>query len=174
MKTDLSQLCGHYWVFQICQHIEYSNFTASSFRTWNSSTGIPSPPLILFVVMLLKAHCTSHSRMSGSRWASESPQWRRGSIVPCYRVRGTECNGASISPFEGGLITYYCHYPYHSLASGQTTGREHSPTHQQKIGSKIYWAWPCPSEEDPDSPSPSQSLPSGSFHNPLTEWKPQS
>ena len=27
-------------------------FTASSFRIWNSSTGIPSPPLALFVVML--------------------------------------------------------------------------------------------------------------------------
>ena len=24
------------------------------------------------------------------------------------------------------------------LASGQTTGREHSPTHEQKIGLKIY------------------------------------
>ena len=32
---------------------------------------------------------------------------------------------AGISPFEGG-----CHYPYHSLTSGQTTEREHSPTHQ--------------------------------------------
>ena len=31
-------------------------FTASSFRIWNSSTGIPSFPLALFVVMLLKAH----------------------------------------------------------------------------------------------------------------------
>ena len=30
-------------------------------------TGIPSPPLALFVVMLSKAHLTSHSRMSGSR-----------------------------------------------------------------------------------------------------------
>ena len=29
--------------------------------------GIPSPPLALFVVMLPKAHVTSHSRMSGSR-----------------------------------------------------------------------------------------------------------
>ena len=36
-----------YWV----QH-----FTASSFRVWNSSTGIPSPPLALFVVMLSKVH----------------------------------------------------------------------------------------------------------------------
>ena len=31
--------------FQICWHIEYSTFTASSLRIWNSSTGIPSPPL---------------------------------------------------------------------------------------------------------------------------------
>ena len=58
-------LC-HCWVFQICWHIECSTFTASSFRIWNSSTGIPSPPLALFVVMLSKAYLTSHSRMSGS------------------------------------------------------------------------------------------------------------
>ena len=48
-----------YWV----QH-----FATSSFRIWNSSTGIPSPPQALFVVMLPKAHLTSNSRMSGSRW----------------------------------------------------------------------------------------------------------
>ena len=54
--------------FQICWHIECSTLTASSFRIWNSSTGIPSPPLALLVVMLSKAHLTSHSRMSGSRW----------------------------------------------------------------------------------------------------------
>ena len=40
METDLFQSCGHYWVFQICWHIECSTFTASSFRIWNSSTGI--------------------------------------------------------------------------------------------------------------------------------------
>ena len=60
--------CGHCWVFQICWQIECSTFTASSFRIWNSSTGIPSPPLTLFVVMLPKAYLTSHSRMSGFRW----------------------------------------------------------------------------------------------------------
>ena len=58
MKTDLFQSCGHCWVFQICWHIECSTFTASSFRIWNSSTGIPSPPLALFTVMLPKAHWT--------------------------------------------------------------------------------------------------------------------
>ena len=42
-----------------------STFTASSFRIWNSSSVIPSPPLALFVVMVSKAHLTSHSRMSG-------------------------------------------------------------------------------------------------------------
>ena len=68
MKTDLFQSCGHSWVFQICWHTECSTFTASSFRVWNSSTGIPSPQLALFIVMLPKAQLTSHSRMSGSRW----------------------------------------------------------------------------------------------------------
>ena len=51
---------------------------ASSFRIWNSSAGIPSPPLALFVAMLSKAHLTSHSRMSGSRWMIR-PSWLSGS-----------------------------------------------------------------------------------------------
>ena len=76
-ETDLFQSCGHCWVFQICWHIECSTFIASSFRIWNSSTGIPSPPLALFVVMLHKAHLTSHSRMSGSRWVI-TPSWLSG------------------------------------------------------------------------------------------------
>ena len=70
-------VCGHCWVFQICWHIECSTFTALSFRIWNSSTGIPSPPLALFVVMLPKAHLTMHSRMSGSRWVI-TPSWLSG------------------------------------------------------------------------------------------------
>ena len=37
------------------------------FRIWNSSTGIPSPPLALLVVMIPKVHLTSHSKVSGSR-----------------------------------------------------------------------------------------------------------
>ena len=62
--------------FQICWHIECSTFTASSFRIWNSSTGIPPPPLALFIVMLSKAHLTSHYRMSGSRWVWViTPSW---------------------------------------------------------------------------------------------------
>ena len=68
MKTGFFQSCGHCWVFQLCWHVECHTFTASSFRIWNSSTGIPSPPLAFLVVMLPKAHLTLHSRMSGSRW----------------------------------------------------------------------------------------------------------
>ena len=56
------------WMFQICWHIECSTFTPSSFRIWNSSAGIPSPPLALFIVMLPKAHLTSQSSIFGSRW----------------------------------------------------------------------------------------------------------
>ena len=74
MKPDLFQSCGHCWVFQICWHIECSTFTASSFRIWNSSTGIPSLPLALFVVMLSKAHLTSHSKIAGSWWVN-TPSW---------------------------------------------------------------------------------------------------
>ena len=77
MKIDLCQSCAQCWVFQICWHIESSTFTASSFRIWNSSTGIPSPPLALFIVMLPKAHLTSHSRMSGSRWVITPSQLSR-------------------------------------------------------------------------------------------------
>ena len=76
--TVLFQSCGHCWVFQICWHIECSTFTASSFRIWNSSTGILSPPLALFAVKLPKAHLTSHSRRSGSRWVI-IPSWLFGS-----------------------------------------------------------------------------------------------
>ena len=78
MKTDLFQSCGHCWVFQICWHTECSTFTASSFMKWNSSIGIPSPPLALILVMLPKAYLTSHPRMSGSRWVI-TPLWLSGS-----------------------------------------------------------------------------------------------
>ena len=80
MKPDLFQSCGHCWVVQICWHIGCSTFSASSFRIWNSSTGIPSPPLALFIVMLPKPYLTSHSRMSSYRWVITplplSESWR--------------------------------------------------------------------------------------------------
>jgi len=65
--------------FSRCWHIKCSSFTASSFRICYSSTGILSPPLALFIVMLSKAHLISHSRMSGSRWAI-TLLWLSGSL----------------------------------------------------------------------------------------------
>ena len=65
--------------FLLCWRIECSTLTASSFRIWNSSTGIPSPPLASFVVMLPKAHLTPCSRMSGCRWMI-TPLWLSGSL----------------------------------------------------------------------------------------------
>ena len=81
MKTDFFQSCGHCWVFSICWHTEWSTFTASSFRIWKSSAGIPSPPLALFVVMLPKAHLMLHSRVSGSMWVTTS-LWLSESLGP--------------------------------------------------------------------------------------------
>ena len=62
----------------------------------------------------------------------------------------------------------------------QGNSREHSSTHQHKIGLKIYWAWPRPSEQDPVSPLVSLShqeayisLLSLSIRG-QTDWNPQS
>ena len=80
-KADLFQSCGHCWVFQICWHVECSTLTASSFRILTSSAGSLSPPLALFLVMLHKAHLTSYSKMSASRWVTIS-SWLSGSSRP--------------------------------------------------------------------------------------------
>ena len=72
-------VCGHCWVFQICWHNECNTLTASSFRIWDSSDGIPSPPLALFIVMLPKALLTSRSGMSDSRWKT-TPSWLSGTL----------------------------------------------------------------------------------------------
>ena len=91
--------------FSKCWHIECSTFTGS-FRIWNSSTGIPSPPLTLFIVILPKARLTSHSRMSDSRWMI-TPSWLSGlwryflyspSVYSCYLFLISSASARSI-PF---------------------------------------------------------------------------
>ena len=71
-------------------------------------------------------------------WASSDlpqGQWH-------WLQRSWEPQHAGVSRLVGGC--HYCHYTYQSLASGQTMRRKHSPTHQKKIGLKIYWPWPYP------------------------------
>ena len=76
----------------MCWHIECSTFTASSFRICNSSTGIPSLPLALFIVMLLRPtwlpipgclaldewsrHCDYLRKPKFNPWFGKIP-WRR-------------------------------------------------------------------------------------------------
>ena len=113
MKIDLFQYCGHCWVFQIYWHTECSTFTASFLRIWNRSSGIPLPPLALFVVMLPKAHLTLHSRMSDSRW-----------VITTSRLSG------SLISFLYSTSVYSCHLflylllllgPYHFCPLLQTS-----------------------------------------------------
>ena len=81
IKTHLFQFYDHWWIFQICWHIECSTLT-SSFRIWSSSAGIPSHSLAVFAVMLPKAHFTSH-RMSGCKWVI-TPSWLSRSLRPLF------------------------------------------------------------------------------------------
>ena len=87
---------------------------------------------------------------------------RPGSAMACYRVGGTECSSACMGPLEGGH--HYLHYLHHSLASGQTTGRDHSPSTENWIKELLSVAPPIRTR--PSFPL-SQSLPPGSFRKPL-------
>ena len=70
-------------------------------------------------------------------WVLSSLWQRRGWEWPATGWGALRARNACTEPFEGGR--HYLHYLHHSLVSGQTTGREHSPAHQQKIGLKIYF-----------------------------------
>ena len=90
---------------QICWHIECSTFTAWSLRISNSTTRIPSPPLALFRAMLPKAHLTTHSRMSGSRWLN-TPLWLSGSrrffctVLLCILATSSQYLLLLLSPYH--------------------------------------------------------------------------
>ena len=110
MKTDLFQSCGHCWVFQVCWHIDCSTFTASSFRIWDSSSGIPSPPLGDSSKYISR-------NFSGAVAGSEgSVQFQ---IVPCSSLN---LFSRSIGPIQclvsvnyRVLICYTCHFQSGSL-----------------------------------------------------------
>ena len=73
-----------------------------------------------------------HKRLSRTcLCVSRSLLGRHGSKVACYGIGSTEYNSKGINSSEGGH--HYHHYPYHSLASGQPSGREHSWTIDRKL-----------------------------------------
>ena len=102
MKTDFSLFCGHCWVLQICWHIDSNTFRASSSMNWNSSTGIPSPPLAWFVVMLPKAHFREMQIKTTERWVTYHCITLRMVIIK-KKTNNKFCQGCG---GEGALI--YC------------------------------------------------------------------
>ena len=62
------------WPLQSFPNLVYwvQHFNSNVFRILNRSAGIPSPTVILYIVMLPKAHLTTSSRMSNSRWLTAS------------------------------------------------------------------------------------------------------
>ena len=102
-----------YWV----QH-----FHSIIFRISSGSTELLSPPLALFVVMLRKAHLTSHSRMSGCRWVI-TPFWLSGSwrsflysssVFSCYLFLISSASVKSI-PFLSFELIFAWNVPLVSL-----------------------------------------------------------
>ena len=131
MKTDLFQPCGHCWVFQIGLHIEFSILTASLFRIWNSSAGIPSPPLALFIVMLPKSHLTSYYSISGSWWVT-SPLWF---VSDSLRLHGLQQGSSVHGTFqtrvlEWGAIAFSvnCFSPVQFCATPKTAAHQAPPS----------------------------------------------
>ena len=103
-------------------------FQSIIFEDLKYSTGIPSPPLALFVVMLPKAHLTSHSRMSGSRWVI-TPSWLSGSQ----------------RSFLYSSSVYSCHL---FLPSPTPLGHHRAPCRdgcviQQLSNSYLFYTWWC-------------------------------
>ena len=125
-----------FWMLSFKPTFSLSSFTFIK-RLFRSSLlsvirMVPSAYLRLLLLLPEIWEQWPHKRLTQTcLWVCRSLWWRRGLAVACRSVGGTECGSACIGPFEGGR--HYLHYLHHSLVSGQTTGREHSPTHQQKM-----------------------------------------
>ena len=148
INTDLFQFCGHCWVFQMWWCIEWSTFTASYFRIWNSSTGIPSPSLALFIEMRLKAHLTSHSRKSGSRLVI-TPSWLSGSWRSfLYSSSVYSCHlffSASVRfiPFLSFIVPIFAwNTPLERMKKMEPKQKQHPVVYVTGDGSKV---WCCKS-----------------------------
>ena len=69
--------------------------------------------------------------LPGSVWEPLADAWVGRGLLQGQGLSVAVCTG----PLEGGR--HYVHYLHHSLVSGQTTTREHSPAHQQKVNSRF-------------------------------------
>ena len=94
-------------------------------------------------------------------WVFESLWQRRGLAVACYmdRDNGRNSPGRNLLRSVPLKVTSSPTIEPVEARTGlpqakQLTGKEHSPAHQQKIGLKIYWAWPFPPEQTQFSQQP--------------------
>ena len=114
----------------------------------------------------------------GKRSSDPTRDWPR-CVRECPEVSGGGVGwwwpAAGLGPVHAGGTFWrrwdskhnYLHYLHHSLASGQTTGREHRPTHQQKIGLKIYGpAHQNKTQFPPEAVSHIRKLPEASYYSP--------
>ena len=80
-------------------------------------------------------------------WVNSDLPWGQGRWLQQY----WEVPHAGISPLGGGCLCLIV-WPQVKLQGGNT-----APPISRKSKLKIYWAWPCPPEQDPVSPSISLS-----------------
>ena len=64
--TKFSKFAGILSATLSQHHLSGFEIAPNEIAPFEIAPGIPSPPLALFIVMVSKAHLTSHSRMSGS------------------------------------------------------------------------------------------------------------
>ena len=125
------QSCGHCGVFQICWCNEFETLMASSFRDLNSFAGISLHPLALLTAVFLKAHLTSHFRLSGSGWLTTSP-WLStslrfflysSSVYSLYLVLISSTSArflpllSFIVPIFGEMFPWYFQFSWRNLPS---------------------------------------------------------
>ena len=104
---------------------------------YRTSTGLGKQTLRGHKQNLVHQDPGERSTDPNKRWprlACECPGVSAGGVDQWWPAAGL--GSVCMGPFEEGC--HNLHYLPHSLVSGQATGREHSPAHQQKIGLKIY------------------------------------
>ena len=96
-------------------------------------------------------------------WVSRNLRWRRGSVVACWSVVGTDCSSTCLGSLEGGH--HYLHYLH--IVWPQVSSREGAQLHPSTENwTKDLLSMALPIRTRARIPL-SQSLPSGSFYKPL-------
>ena len=130
--------------------------STTDFPTWGSSKGTENPPGIWLWrpvgfdyristglgKQTLGGHKQNLVHTKTQEKGAATPQETDPDLPECPGISGRGMGWQCLLQGRGDEYNCYHHYHYHSLASGQTTGRKHNPTLQEKIGWKIYWAWP--------------------------------